>query len=322
MDGAHLRIFYVFTDLILPLFVGYWLHRWNWIGGAVCNRLISFNIVIICTILSVLSFWVLPLTAKLVWLPVFGIVLCIIPGIISYPLATGRYENLLERGSYLASSMLSNIGTMGGICAFILYGEIGFAYVQMVGLFQNLALVLFFFPMAQYYRQRHDAFGSGKRVKLDLRRMFLHWHQLPVVGMAVGMGFYLFEVPRLPILGTVFNAMVHIGAWLALIPVGYLIDFAAARRYYGRIWDLLPIKFIFTPLAVYFMATYLFEDPILLGTMVVLAVTPTAINAVVTARLFRLDVDLTIAAFILTTVVYLCVVFPTLFFLLATGRSS
>ena len=55
--------------------------------------------------------------------------------------------------------------------------------------------------------------------------------------------------------------------------------------------------------------------------MMVLAITPTAINAVITARLFKLNVDLTIAAFILTTVIYLLVVFPLFFFYITSGNT-
>lgn len=317
----QLRFLYVFTDLILPLVVGYYMHKHKLIDGKICNKLISFNIIVICTILSILSFWVLPLTAQLIWLPLFGIILSIIPGVISYIFVAHRYKNYLERGSYLASAMLSNLGTLGGLCAFILYGEIGFAYVQMVGLFQNIVLLLFCFPMAQYYYQQQKNIANGQRMKLDLRQLFINWNQLPIIGMAIGMAFYLLAVPRPPILGTVFESMVHVGAWLALLPVGYLIDFAAAQKYYRRIIDLLPIKFIITPILVYLIIIHLFDDQIILGTMILLATTPTAINAVVTARLFKLNVDLSIAAFILTTAIYLLVVFPVLFFYITSGRT-
>lgn len=316
-----MRIIYVLTDLILPLILGYYLHKKKLINGTICNQLISFNIVVVGTILSVLSFWVLPLTLELIWLPLLGIILCIIPGILGYLMFAKRYENPLDRGSYLSSAILSNIGTLGGLCAFILYGEIGFAYAQMVGVFQNLVLLLFCFPLAAYYYQCYESSAKKKNMKLSLRQMFLSWNQLPLVGMLLGMFLYLYDVPRPPILATIFEALIHFGAWLALLPVGYLIDFQKARKYYRVIWNLLPIKFIATPILTYCIIRFLFTDQIVLGTILILAMTPTAINAVVTTRLFKLNVDLSIAAFILTTAIYLLIVFPILFFYIKLGNT-
>jgi hypothetical protein len=321
METAQLRIVFVFTDLILPLLIGYYIHQKKWLSGEFCNWLIKFNIIIVCTVLTILSFWVLPLTLELMWLPLFGIIFCIIPGLISAVTALRRYQSPLDRGSYLVSSMLSNLGTLGGLCAFILYGEIGFAYAQMVGIFQNMVLVLFCFPLAQYYYQQYTATTTKRTVHLDFRNMFLSWNQLPVLGMFLGMFLYLADIPRPAILSTVFSSLIHIGAWTALLPVGYLINLHAAQKYYHKIFDLIPIKFILTPLVVYIMITHLFTDQIILGTMMVLAITPTAINAVITARLFKLNVDLTIAAFILTTVIYLLIVFPLLFFYITSGNT-
>ena len=150
MNDAQLRILFVFTDLILPLVLGYYLHQRSIISDRLCNRLISFNIIWICTLLSLLSFWVLPLTAELLWLPAFSFIFAAIPGIISVCTFARRHKEPLDRGAYIISSLLANIGTLGGLCAFILYGETGFAYAQLVVTFQNLILRLGCFPLAQY----------------------------------------------------------------------------------------------------------------------------------------------------------------------------
>ena len=49
------------------------------------------------------------------------------------------------------------------------------------------------------------------------------------------------------------------------------------------------------------------------------AATPAAINSVITAQLYKLNVDLTIASFLLTTVVFVLVVFPVFFFYIHLG---
>ena len=66
MDVASMRIFYIFMDIILPLAVGYFLNQRHLISSQQCNRLIRFNIIVIVTILTLLSFWVMPLRTDLI----------------------------------------------------------------------------------------------------------------------------------------------------------------------------------------------------------------------------------------------------------------
>jgi predicted permease len=53
----------------------------------------------------------------------------------------------------------------------------------------------------------------------------------------------------------------------------------------------------------------------LLAALTILAASPTAIMAVVAGRLYKLNVDLAMAAFVLSTAVYIVVVFPVILWL-------
>ncbi|MEN6567993.1 MAG: AEC family transporter [Veillonellales bacterium] len=310
---ANIKLAYIFLDLILPLIVGYIAHSRHWLSEKFCDKLIVINILFLCTLLSILSFWVLPLKLELAWLPLFGILLSFIPGITAFLISGHKYKSGLEKGSYLASAILSNIGTLGGLCAFILFGETGFAYSQIVALFQNLVFFLFCFPMAQYYSQQSKNKDGCAAQKLTFSSLFLNRNQLPVIGLAIGMILYLSGVPRPAIFGEIFNPLIHISAWTALLPVGYSIRFSAMKQYYGSILDLIPIKFMLTPLIGYLVARQLFTDPIVLDTILVLACVPTGINAVVIARLYDLNLHVSGAAFVLTTAIFLVIVYPLLF---------
>ena len=150
MDEAQLRFLFVFTDLIAPLVAGYFCRRYNIITDKFCNKLIKINIRIIVSILSFLSFWTLKISLDLLWLPVFGILVCVFPGLIAKFTFASSYKNLNDRGAYMMSSMLSNIGTLSGLCAFIVYGIQGFAYLQIVAMFQTLFTLCFCVPLANY----------------------------------------------------------------------------------------------------------------------------------------------------------------------------
>ncbi len=274
------------------------------------------NICVIYSILSIVTLWTLSLTYSLIWLPIIGILLYIIPGIVAYFRVKNKYYSELDKGSYVLSAILSNTTTLGGLCAYILYGELGFAYAQMIVMLQGVGMFMFCFPLAQYYYQKSV---GGKFNKQSVSTLFINRNQLPVLGMAIGIILNITGIVRPTIVGLMVDPLVHLGAWTALIPIGYAIDTAGMRKYYSGILDLIPIKFILTPVAAYMIASFVITDKIILNTIVILAAMPTAINTVIAVQLYKLNVNIATAAFVLTTAMFICIVLPVLF-VLNNGR--
>ena len=113
------------------------------------------------------------------------------------------------------------------------------------------------------------------------------------------------------------DPLIHFVACTALLPVGYSIEVTEMRQYNRRVLNFIPIKFIITPILTYLLGTVVFSDPTVLYTLLILASTPTAINAVVTAKIHNLNVNIAMAAFVLTTAIYIAIVVPGLFFWIA-----
>ena len=316
MDATNLRLLYVVTDLIMPLVVGYFIHRHNIVSDTFINKVIKLNVIVVYTSLSLLSFWVLPISWNLILVPIFGFLLVLTPGAIGYLLFARRLPNLLDRGAYIASAMLSNLGTLGGVCAFILYNESGFAYSQIIGTCQNILLCLVVFPMAQHYYLKHtNAVRKSSRWK-TFQEMFLSINQLSLIGITIGLFLNVNSVPRPEVLGTIFQSLVHIAAWIAMLPVGFLIDFKQVRHYAKKVRSLTLLRFVISPLIFTGLAQLLVTDPMLRGTLVILAFCPTAINAVLASRLYHLTVDLAVSSFVITTTAFLVLFFPIIFFVL------
>ena len=316
MDDSALRLVYVLTDLIAPLAVGYLLKEKKLVSEKNINRLIKVNVRLVYTTLSLLSFWVLPLSWDLALIPVYGSLFILFPGAVGVALGR-RFKNLLVRGSYIASAMLANIGTLGGVCAFILYNETGFAYAQLLGTCQNVMLVLLVFPMAHYFylKQHRLPIRQGSRLH-SFVNMFFSWNQMSLMGMVTGLALQGLGVERPPELAPFFQSLVHIGAWTAMLPVGFLIDFGRAKHYLKYTLDLCAIRFLLVPAFVFFSSRLVFRDPVLLNTFIILATAPTAINAVLASKLYQLRTDLAVCAFVFTTFLYLVAAVPLLFFLL------
>ena len=317
--GSSSRLIYVATDLIMPLIAGYILHRQRLLSDQAANRLIRFNVVGVYTLLTLLSFWVLPLTWDLAWLIPYGMLFILVPGALSALTLARRHKNLLNRGAYMMSAMISNVGTLGGVCAFILYSEIGFAYSQIIASCQNFLLVLLCFPLAQYYRDKHLAASHAGSGKLNWRQMFISWNQMSLVGMAAGLALNAGGIPRPEAATVFFHGLVHFGAWTALLPVGFLMNFSRMRFYCGRVWDLTVLRFAIMPAFIWFTSRLLFSDPTLLNTLLICAAAPTAINAVLASRLYKLNVNLATTSFFITTALFLFAIFPVMFFLLRRG---
>ena len=312
------RLIFVFTDMILPLAVGYFLHRRGVLSDAANNFIIRVNIIFFTTILALLSFWILPLASNILILPAFGIFLTIVPAILAKIFFLRSYSDILDQGSYLMSAMLSNMGTLGGLCAFILYDEIGFAAIMLVATFQNMLFIMICLPLAKYYRAKADLTSASAHVKFS-REMFLTWNQLGVVGMIIGLALNFCGVARPEFFGAIFQGMIHVGAWFALLPVGYLMNFKSARAWYRRAASLVPLHFILLPLAVYFPARFFFSEPMVINILLLAAAAPSAINSVLAARINRLNVDFTIAAFLMTTAIFLLILFPAFFLYVTHG---
>ncbi|MDU4961008.1 MAG: transporter [Sporomusaceae bacterium] len=303
------KLAYLFIDLILPLALGLLCRRQGWGSRDLFQQMITINICVIYPVLSVLTLWALPLQPALIWLPLIGLLLCAIPGLAAYWRLRGKFCSDLDKGSYLLSAILSNTTTLGGLCAFILYSETGYAYAQMIVMLQNVVMFMICFPLAQYYYQK--SIGSSLK-GLTFSSLFINRNQLPVVGMAAGILLNLSGLIRPAALAPLLDPLVHIGAWTALIPIGFAIDTAGMRCYYTTLLDLLPIKFILTPVAAYWLSSLFIHDEIILNTIVILAAMPTAINSIIAVQIHKLNVNIAAAAFVLTTAAFIGIELPAL----------
>ncbi len=304
-------------DMICPLILGYLCKYQRILKDGFFNKMILNNILVVCPIVSFLSFWVLPVTRELLWLPLISLAMGFVPGAMAYFIAQRKYQDDRERGAYVMAASLSNLGTIGGICVFLIFGERGYGYQQIILLFQYVLMFMFCYPLAQYYENRAAAGKHGPKV--SLRGVLFSKNQLAVLGILFGGLLQYAGVSRPQELDGVAQIFIHMGAWTGLIPVGYSTDFQKIRRYWLSLFDLSFIKFIAAPLTIYLLSHLVIRDGSMLGALLVLACMPSAVNAVVTARLYHLNVDLDVAAFIVTTMMFLFFVYPVLFLTLSQG---
>lgn len=311
MEGSS-RFLIVFIDILIPLILGMYLRKWG-LSRDILHLVIKANVVGVASFLSIVSFWSVHVTADLLWLPISTIPICFIPVAIFYAFEKKRFKDPREQGSYMISMMLGNIGTLAGLCAFVLYGEKGFAYVQLVAIPQILIIVLFSFPMGQYYYDKWAHKGESRKMEIHLAKMLFTWNQLPAVGVVIGLALSGMNVEKPASITFLFDGLIHISAWMGMIPVGYDLNLGSARTYAWKLWAIFPVKFILLPAALYAMTICVVDDPAILVCVILSAAAPTAIFAVATAQLYDLNVDIAESSFITTTLAFLFFIYPVVY---------
>jgi len=306
--NPKLGLLYFFLDLIPPLCLGYALQKRTRLTQRFFDRLMVGNLLTLGVFLALVSFWMIRLNMELIWAPVLGVAMQLIPGGAGFLVARRKLSDSLERGSYILSATLSNRGTVGMLSVFILYGASGYAYTQLVMLLAPLVVYLICFPVARYFYEASQT--QKQRGGFRLGTLFLNRNQVPVLGIVAGLVLNHLHVARPAALDAVFPFFVHVSIWLYLLPVGAAMDFHEMAGYWRKVVDLLGIKFIVTPILVCLLSFGVGLRGMSLAIMVILSFSPTAINSVMAARINRLNIHLTMTAFVLTTAVYMAVLFP------------
>lgn len=301
------RFFIVFADILLPLLLGMVLRRWG-LSREILRMVIKANVVCVATFLSLVSFWTVHVTRELLWLPISILPICFIPVLLFYGFQKNRFTNPLDQGSYMISMMLGNIGTLAGLCAYVLFGEKGFAYVQLIAVPQILVIVLYCFPMAQRFYEIGT--GSGEKGKTNFLRLLLTPNQLPALGVAAGLLLSGLHVERPEAVGTLFTVLIHVSAWMGMMPVGYDLRLGSVGTYALKLWPIFPVKFILLPAILYGLTILFVKDPVMITCVVLSAGAPTAIFAVAASQLYGLNVDMAESSFVTTTLAFLFVLYP------------
>lgn len=307
--NANLKILSFIFDIVVPLVIGYILKNKTNIDKKKIDKLIIVDIFVIYPILGMLSYWIISFNKTLIWLPIFGLINPILAGAIAFLSGKNKFEDPLEKGSYIVSYMLSNRGTIGGLVAFILLGQVGYAYANFALLFNTVTLYMIAYPVAGYYGNKDN------NTKIPLRKIFFTKAQFPMVGLILGLILNASGIKRPDVFSDVFNIIIHLGAWFALVPIGMGIEFSEMKKYKKLIPEVTILKFIIMPLIMFVLASIFIKDEIMLKTIIIQSSVPAAINSVIVTRIKKLNINLTMMVFVSTTTIYLLLVFPILLLL-------
>lgn len=304
-SGFYAKLLVFFYSIVLPLVVGYLLKRITKIPKEKFDILIKINLAFFIPITVMLTFWNLKVSNDIIFLPLIGFFVPLIGGIFGYILSKKRYKSDNERGSFVISSMLSNRFYIGGLSAYIVFGEIAYVYVNLILLFQAITNYVIGHNIGNYFGNK-DKIKNGPTFKALVFRIT----NISVLGIIVGIILNISGIARPVNMVGVVDKMIKIAGWMSLTAVGASIEFKNSMKYLKDIPAMFFVKFIILPIVSTSLALLLLQDPIAIATVAIVGMTPVAINAVIVAKMNNLNQDVTIGAFLTTSTFFLVVIFP------------
>lgn len=293
-----------FTSIILPLFAGYILKKIFNVKKEKLGFLLTINIIALLPISIVMIFWNMHLDKSMLLLPIIGFITPLISGAIGYLFSKDKYDDPRQKGSYIVSNILSNRGTIGGLTMFILFGEVGYAYVNIIILFAGIYIYFITYPIGNYYSNQVNT------QKQTFKSIVFRKTNMPALGIILGILLNVFAGERPDVFTPLMAPFVKLTAWFSLVPVGASISFTDVKKHIKKVWDISIIKFIIMPIITAVIAFPLVRDMQMFTILVLVNMMPVAINSVVVSKLTKLDENVSISAFLLTTAIYLSVIFP------------
>ncbi len=279
-------------------------------------QIITLSVVIPLTV--VISVWITPLRhVEIFSLPLFGIFVILLGGTVSYIISGFLNMNRDQRGVYTIVGGFVNMGSLGGLIAFILIGEVGFALVAFYQMFEKFVYFLVGFPFAKKHSIHHTEDKS-------LKSFFLEVINDPVItinlaALLLGTILNLSGIERPDYFTRINHIMVPAGSFLLIFSIGLAIKFGKMKNYIPASLILILIKSVFVPAVVFSLAYIIglgnIENGLVLKFLLILSSMPVAFIAMVPPTIYDMDQDLANTCWFFTTM-SLAVTIPVLSMLL------
>ena len=264
------------------------------------------------------AIWALDLgDVRIIALPFLGVFALALGGVLAYFAARALGLDRGQTGVFVTCGSFTNIGSIGSLVVFILFGEAAVALMPFYKLFENFVYYGVGFP---YARSMSGAASESESVGERLRGVLAdRFAVVAISSMAAGLGLNILGFERPGFYPALNGVLIPLGTLLLLSSIGMAMRFGRMRGYLREAGVVALIKFVAVPGSVYLVGSVLglggVDGGLPLRVSVVLASMPVAFTAMVPPTIYDLDVDLANAAWFVTTAL-LAVVVPALWLLL------
>jgi predicted permease len=296
-------------DIVFPFLLAFLLVKYTKLHSKSFDILILFQMRLFFPIGALLSIWGLNLNVEMIWLPIAGLLMHLLPLFLAY-IRIKKYDfNYREKASYLLVMLISNAAMLGAMTSFFVLGETSYAYTNLILSLGPFAVSGIGFTLAAKYQSLAE--GTQTAGMKGVLKNLLSLNQMALYASIAGLILSLSGIPRPAFSSQVLSINIHFSMWTAVMPIGAALSFAGIKKYKFVTMDYTVIKFLIVPI-ILFLLSLLFvkDDPLALKTILIVSASPAPMVAVMLSKLYHLDVDLALSPFVYTTVIYLIVLVP------------
>ncbi|MGE4297367.1 MAG: AEC family transporter [Desulfovibrionaceae bacterium] len=322
-----LRLFFILGISFGSLFLGYAAQRRFFTDGGpdgpgyrratrLSTRMKLFSVLCISPWPILNAFWKLSITSmELALVPLLGLYSALVGGAAAYGLIRFLKVEPLRAGSVFVCCMLTNVGLMGGLAAYVLFGDSGYLTVQLYNMFLGFFFMAVGFPLS-------DVVAHPDRERQPFSLAWLTRNKIafvPLSALALGAAFHALAVPRPLAMNLVAAVCIPLSSAVMGFSIGITLRVSRMACYVRELGMIFGVKFALVPLATLPVAWWLGLGDIYGGvpfkTVVLLSFMPTAFIALAPPSIYGFDLDMANSGWLATTLAML-VVLPALSFLM------
>lgn len=307
------------TFSMASLWAGYLCRRKGWLHEDASRPIHFHTIAWVWSLVSLLSLWRAPLVAADLGLVVMQVVIVAAAGYGAIPIARLAGRSREATGVIAVASAGGNLGfTLGAYLCYSVLDDssraLGYA-IAYVSVMQIAAVVLTY-PIARHFGTE----GGGRSLVLIMVTNFLDLRAMPLYGALAGqlLGMNHVAPPHWIIDAYVMDILFYIGSFGGYFGIGLRLRLGDSFRCIPEHTVLAGMKFLFIPTLTALLLLFLSLTPWTLGptardVVLIQSAMPTAIQTVMLANLFHMDVRLASVLWLWNTLLFFVVSMPVIF---------
>lgn len=241
------------------------------------------------------SIWIAPIrNLGIISLPFLGLTALAAGSFISLAMARIMKKDKRDGAVFFVSGGFTNLGSIGGLLAFLLLGEEAFALVAFYMFFEKIWYFGFGFP---YARRCSLISGEQETMGETFKKMFADPYVLAsLLSLVVGISLNYSGLDRPLFIKGVNGILVPLGAYFLIFSIGLGMKLSAVGKFWKEGLAVVLVKSFILPVIMVCLSFLLGLDRISGGlplkTVLILSSMPVAFIALVPPSIYDLDLDL------------------------------
>ena len=338
MDARTLEFFALAIVSALSILAGYISRERGWLHEDFSRKIHWVTIVILWSSAGFFALWNLEPKIANLWVLVIEPLLVVIPAFLIIPLGKAIKLRRNQVGVLALAAGLRNSGfALGAFLAYAILpvgellrqqGDVGqeqidalsisaLAYGMLIVMTMSMAVVVFLFPMVQHFASGDDDKQPIGRI---IYKSFVDWKAMLFYSSAAGitLAYLRVPVPTIVFDWYILKGLIFVGSATAYFGIGMRLHIHHLKPHVKSHALVAAVKFLATPiltLGLLVIARNIGIAPppgMLQQSFMLIAFMPTAIQVVIVANLFHLDARMAGSVWIVNTLIFLCLVLPTI----------